>query len=316
MSDYGADSSYIQVIITSYVDTYFAPVVGVNYTINTVQAITRVILPTPQTLYSENAVVGLAPNGCDAVYIAGNGQIQTWGGGLFSNSTDNCGMHFQGSSQTQTHEDSSGINMVGSTNQVTGNPSIQTHGEGVHGNLSQYPYPPTNLPNPVCYGNAAVNGSTMTPGNYNGAFPPTGVTTLQSGVYCIYGDFDMNGNDHLTGSEVVLVMETGGITWNGNSEADLTAPQSGPFKGLLLFAPLSNNNTMNINGNAEISLTGTVLIPGADISINGNNVQFQKESSQLIGYHVNISGSSDVRIEIDTNDLFTSATSPVIELVK
>jgi len=314
---YGSDPSYIQVIITSYVDTYFAPVVGVNRTVNVVQAIARVIPPTPQVMYNGDAVVGLAPTGCDNVNIAGNGQIQTWGGGLFSNSTDNCGMTFQGSSQTQTHEGSGGINMVGGAYQKIGNPSIQDHGEGFHYNLPQYPYPPTDLPNPICTGDSSWTGNVMSPGNYTGTFPPAGVTTLQPGVYCIYGDFNMNGNDYLTGHEVVLVMETGALHWNGNAVVtDLTAPTSGPFQGLLMFAPLSNTNTMIFNGTADVSLSGTTLFPAAEIKINGAHVQFQKKSSQLIGYRVEISGGSDIQIEINHSSLYQPDTDPIIQLVQ
>ena len=314
---YAGNLEYIQVIITSQVDTYFGPVVGIDTVKNEVQAVARVIPPTPQVMYSGDAVVGLAPTGCDNVYIAGNGQIQTWGGGLFSNSTSNCGMHFQGSSQTQTHEGSGGINMVGGAYQKTGNPSIQDHGEGFHYSLPQYPYPPTKLPNPICSSDATWNGSNMTPGNYTGTFPPSGVKTLQSGVYCIYGDFQLNGNDHLTGHEVVLVMETGALHWNGNAVVtDLTAPTSGPFKGLLMFAPLSNTNTMIFNGTANVSLSGTTLFPAAEIKINGAHVQFQKKSSQLIGYRVVISGGSDIQIEINSSSLYQPDTDPIIQLVQ
>jgi len=319
-SDCYADSTcdqYIQVIITSHVDTYFGPVIGFDSVENKVQAVARVIPPTPQVMYNGDAVVGLAPTGCDNVNIAGNGQIQTWGGGLFSNSTDNCGMTFQGSSQTQTHEGSGGINMVGGAYQKIGNPSIQDHGEGFHYNLPQYPYPPTDLPNPICTGDSSWTGNVMSPGNYTGTFPPAGVTTLQSGVYCIYGDFNMNGNDHLTGHEVVLVMETGALHWNGNAVVtDLTAPTSGPFQGLLMFAPLSNTNTMIFNGTADVSLSGTTLFPAAEIKINGAHVQFQKKSSQLIGYRVEISGGSDIQIEINHSSLYQPDTDPIIQLVQ
>ncbi len=313
---------YIQVVITSHVETFFGPVVGINSVTNEVEAVARVIPPTTETMYSGDAVVGLAPDGCDAVNIAGTAQLQTWGGGIFSNSLGTvnkpaCGLQFQGNSQTQTHEGSGGINLAAGAFQITGNPSIQTHGEGTHYNLPQYPYPPANLPNPQCSGNATQSGSVMSPGNYTGTFPPAGVTDLQSGIYCIYGDFRLNGNDHLTGSEVVIVMETGGITWNGNAVVtNLTAPTSGPYKGLLFYAPLSNHNDMIFNGTADVVLVGTSLFPGANIKINGNHVQFQKRSSQLIGYRVEISGGSDIQIEIDSSKLFQPATSPTIELVQ
>lgn len=317
---YAGNSQYVQVIIRASTQTYFGPIVGINEVNNCVEAVARAVPPTSGVMYPGFAVVGLAPSGCDAVYIAGNGQLQTWGGGLFSNSIDDCGLHFQGSSQTQTHEGSGGINMVAGAYQVTGNPSIQTHGEGTHANLPQIPYPPTNLPNPVCSGTATKNNSTMSPGNYSGTFPPSGVTTLQSGIYCLSGSFKMNANSKLTGDQVLIVLEVGGtLDWNGGSEIKLSAPKSGPFKGLLIFSRLGNPNThpkMYINGNSNSTLTGTIFLPSIDLIINGNNTQLQKTDSQIIAYKVELSGSSDTQIEMNTSSQYQADISPVIQLVQ
>ncbi|RJP48437.1 MAG: hypothetical protein C4583_14280 [Anaerolineaceae bacterium] len=317
---YAGNSQYVQVIIRATTQTYFGPVIGINEVNNCVEAIARAIPPSSAFMYPGFAVVGLAPSGCDAVYVAGNGQIQTWGGGLYSNSTSTCGLHFQGSSQTQTHEGSGGLNMVASGYQITGNPSIQTHGEGTHTNLPQMPYPPTDLPNPVCTGAATKNGNTMSPGSYSGTFPPSGVNTLQSGVYCLSGSFKMNANDKLTGNQVLIVLEVGGtLDWNGSSEIKLSAPQSGPFKGLLIFSRLGDPNShpkMHINGNSNSKLTGTIFLPSVDLIINGNNTQLQKTDSQIIAYKVELSGSSDTQIEMNAASQYQSPTSPVIQLVQ
>lgn len=313
--EYAGNSNYIQVVIVSTVNTYFAPIVGVPAVTNRVEAVSKVNSGTPGKLYNGNAVVGLATTGCDAVYVAGNAKLQTWGGGLYSNSSDPCGMHFQGSSNTQTHEGSGGINMVAGAYQVTGNPAIDTHGEGTHGNQAQFPYPPPNLPNPVCSGNATKSGNTLSPGTVNGSFPPSGVTFLESGVYCVNGGFTMHGGN-LTGQNVVIVMESGDIDWNGNAEIKLDAPNEGPFKGLLIFAPMSNTNEMKINGNSNSELTGTIWMPAADIVINGNNSQLQKTDSQIIGLHVKFSGSSDTQINAKSADQFQPASAPSIELIK
>lgn len=312
---YAGNSQYIQVIINTNVSTYFAPVVGIRQLHNCVEAIARAQPGTQTTLYNGNAVVGLAPSGCDAVYLAGNEQLQTWGGGVFSNSSDTCGLHFQGSSNTQTHGPG-GYSMVASGYQTTGNPTVDDHGNGFNYNQSQYPYPPPNLPNPSCgTTNASITGSSMSAGNYTGTFPPSGVTSLQSGVYCISGDFTMHGGQ-LNGGGVVIVLENGAIDWNGNAQPTLSAPTSGPFTGLLIYAPVSNTNTMKINGNSNSTLTGTILLPGAPIVINGNNSQLQKTDSQLIGYTVNLSGSSDTQIVMNTSHQFQPLSAPMIQLIK
>ena len=82
---YAGNVQYVQVIIRNVTNTYFGGVIGINEVNNCVEAIARAVPPSSAYMYPGFAVVGLAPSGCDAVYIAGNGQLQTWGVGLFSN---------------------------------------------------------------------------------------------------------------------------------------------------------------------------------------------------------------------------------------
>ncbi len=304
----------ITVTITSNVNTSLANIIGISQITNKVLATSRSCSVYSSPFANGNAVVGLAPSGCNTVAIAGNAQLQTWGGGIYSNSKDTCGLVFQGSSQTQTHGPG-GISMVAGGYTTIGNPTVDDHGNGIFENQQQIPYPPPGLPNPTCSGNASVSGSTMSAGNYTGTFPPSGVTNLNPGIYCIFGDFVMHGGQ-LTGSGVTIVLENGAIDWNGNAQPNLSAPTSGPYQGLLIDAPVSNTNTMRINGNSNSTLTGTVLLPGAAIVVNGNNSQLQKTDSQLIGYTVDLSGSSDTQIVESTADQYQAFTSPTITLIK
>ncbi|MCL4528822.1 MAG: Tad domain-containing protein [Chloroflexi bacterium] len=311
---YAGNAEYLQVQITSHVKTYFARVLGFNEFVNVVTAIAHTTPSVIAPYYNGAAIVGLAQTGCDTVNFAGNSQLQIWGTGIFSNSNSNCGLDIQGSTSVQTYN--AGITTVASGYTTNGNPSVDTYGYGITGNASQQPYPPPNLPNPVCTGSATKSGSTMSGGTYSGTFPPSGVTTLQSGIYCVTGDFVMNGGQTLTGSNVVIVLENGAIQWNGNSQVNISAPTSGPFAGLLIYSPVSNTNTMQINGSSNSSLTGTVLLPGANIVVNGNNSQLQKVNSQLIGYTVTLSGSSDTQIQMDMTNQYQFTTAPTIQLTR
>jgi len=51
----------------------------------------------------------------------------------------------------------------------------------------------------------------MTPGNWSGTFPPNGVKTLNSGTYCINGNFRLNAHDELSGAGVTVFMQSGDI---------------------------------------------------------------------------------------------------------
>ena len=148
----------------------------------------------------------------------------------------------------------------------------------------------------------------MTPGNYSGSFPPSGVTTLQSGTYCISGDFTLNNNQKLTGTGVTIVMNSGKIKWNGGSEAKLTAPTSGDNSGLLIYYPPSNSSELDINGSSNVTLTGTVLAQNAPCFFAGSG-QIQKATLQFICFTWQGGGNSDVQI-IYNSSLFWNQVIP------
>ncbi len=171
------------------------------------------------------------------------------------------------------------------------------------------------LPNPICSEDAVRTGDRLSPGNYTGAFPPGGVEYLDPGLYCVYGDFRLNGNDTLTGSDVVIVMFSGAVTWNGNSSANLRAPSNGPFAGLLLYQPPDNTSTMTINGTSDMHLTGTILAPSAHVRLLGTGAVdgFQ---SQVVGYTVEFGGTADGTIRYNDTQNYLSWTNPVLELAR
>src|SRR5918993_4866026 len=84
---YAGNDQYVQVIIESKVDTYFARVLGFNQTKNTVQAVA--LSQTGGPFYDGNLIVALNPNPCTGsngnIVLGGNSDINLTGGGLFLN---------------------------------------------------------------------------------------------------------------------------------------------------------------------------------------------------------------------------------------
>lgn len=210
---------------------------------------------------------------------------------------------------------------------------MPSHGEveeGYH-RVTAVPYPPQyEFPQITCSDDAAQSGSSMTEGNWSGTFPPAGVTTLNSGTYCISGEFRLSGNDDsLTGDGATIVMLSGGITWPGNSTVDLEAPDSGPYADLAIYVPLSNPNTLTMNGNNCAHIEGTILAPSSNISILGNagecsepndgdddgDDEFEVEG-QVIGYTVEIGGSGGVEIEYEDENNYDATVPPTIEIAR
>ena len=178
-----------------------------------------------------------------------------------------------------------------------------------------FPAPPANL-GITCTGTATKTGSSLSPGNFTGTFPPAGVQTLQAGTYCVNGDFTLNGGAKLTGNGVTIVLNTGGIKWNGSMELTLTPPTSGPYKGLTIYAPPSNTSQMTMNGSANVILKGTMLAQNAPCDFVGSG-QIQKVTLQMICYTWQMNGSAQAEIEYNAADLYSpgSTEDPSITLL-
>ena len=308
-SFYAGNNDYVQVIITSHLGTLFGRVVGIEQLTNTVEAVARVYPSEYTEMYFGNAVVGLAPHECKAIKYQGNADTTLTGGGLFVNSDCPDAAFFNNSSSAAL--DAPSLTSVGGVAYKEGAldvPSISTGAQA-------FSYPPREivLPNIACSGDAEVNDDTMTPGNWSGMFPPSGVTYLESGVYCVNGEFKLNASDVLIGHDVVISMESGGVTWNGGATIQLDAPESGPFKGLLLYMPITNSSDIKINGNSDSKFAGTILAPASPIQINGTGGA-DGFHCQVIGYTVDIAGTSAMDIRYDDSENWDAPTPQSIEL--
>jgi Putative Flp pilus-assembly TadE/G-like len=89
---YAGDSNYVQVIITSNVDTFFARVLGIPQLHNRVQAVALAHQDGSGSLLGGAGVYALNPN-CPSngsLIITGNADITLTGSGMLSNSDDSC----------------------------------------------------------------------------------------------------------------------------------------------------------------------------------------------------------------------------------
>lgn len=302
---YAGNGEYVQVVIRSATQTYFGPVVGMPEVKNCVEAIARAKPSTVQPMAFGNAIVSLKPTGTSTQWMHGGPDVTAIGGGIFVNSSTDCGLTINGTPNVTTPN----ITMV------AGESCPHLTGSGINYNAPQIPYPPTGLPNPVCNGAAVKTGNTLSPGTWSDSFPPSGVTQLNPGVYCVNGSFTLNGNDTLTGSEVLIVMNSGNIHWNGNGALDLSAPTSGPFKGLLIYFPMSNTSEVRINGTNDQLLTGSILAPASPIVLLGT-AGTDAFHTQVVGYTVEFGGTFDGTIRYDDEENYAAAVPPQIELTR
>jgi len=125
------------------------------------------------------------------------------------------------------------------------------------------------------FNNQTYNGSTtLNPGTYCGwtNFNGSGTLTLNPGLYIIKsGGMTFNSGWTVNGTGVTfyLVDQNATLTFNGNVNANLSAPTSGTYANILMFEPsgLSNTN-LPINGTSGSSFTGLMYLPSRDVTIN------------------------------------------------
>lgn len=310
---YAGQAEYVQTIITSTVQTYFGRVIGITQVTNKVEAVARAKPPVISPMFFGNAIVGLAPNECKAVVYQGNANTTVTGGGIYVNSS--CG---GGGNQAAFFNNSSSAQLTAPCLQAVGGIQYEPGAINIPSSCiitGAPPLPAPIYPNPTCSGNASQNGNVLSPGNYSGTFPPAGVTQLESGIYCVNGNFRLNAGDQLSGAGVVIRINNGDVRWNGDATINLSAPTTGPFAGLLLFLPEGNNNEVQINGNAGSTFTGTILAPSAAISINGTG-GVTGLNSQVIGYTVDLSGTANTLINYNAGQNYQAPENPAVQLVQ
>ncbi|HEX5069279.1 MAG TPA: pilus assembly protein TadG-related protein [Vicinamibacterales bacterium] len=129
-------------------------------------------------------------------------------------------------------------------------------------------------------GCTAGTATTLTPGCYTSI--AASVDTLQPGIYYVTGDVSIGNNDTLTGNNVMLFLTgSGRINVTGNSAIlTLTAPTSGPYKGIAIFQDPANSTNFNAANSFTLDVTGAIYMPGTDVSI-ANNLFFASTTCTL-----------------------------------
>jgi hypothetical protein len=315
---YAGSTQYVQVIITSYVKTYFARVVGIPQTKNTVQAIALAKRSGP--LFQGNSIVALNPHSScpGSLIVGGGGTVTLDGGGILVNSDSaDCAFEQQGCNMNLEFINGGGITSSGDENVdfdacYTGSATTPAY------NSDQIQFP-TDLEIPDEPDECDVsspgwfNSDTMTtylhPGRYN-EFPPKsggGITVrdhifMNPGIYCVNNVVKLT-DQHLIldGDDITIYIRPGYDFSIENGEFHLTASTSGEYQGyLIIVAPdfSGSPQTCKIDGNANDSYTGTIYAPYCNLTINGtaNSTAY---NGQIIGYEVKINGTSDISFTYD-----------------
>ena len=312
------DIEYIQVRLRSHVPTPFAAVVGRPRLTNIVEAVAHSKPSEYRPMFDGAAVVSLAlTSDCDkerAFWVHAEQTLSLEGGGVFVNSNHpTCALVQQANGSIRINGDFP-IDVVGGY-QIA-KPALITPFPPARAAPVSYP-PPFFLPKISCGAREArlsVDGTTLSPGTWVEPFPPEGVTALEAGVYCLEGDFIMNGGE-LIGNNVVFYLPYGRMQIQGGVQLDLQAPDTGAYAGLLVYQPLENKNRLVLNAANDSSFVGTVLAPGAEVRIKGNDNR-SGFHSQIIGYTIDADGDSNVYIRYIDEQNYNALHFPEVRLAQ
>jgi hypothetical protein len=309
----------VDVKITDKTETAFTKVLFPQGIANTVEAASRI---RPRRMLAlGNAIASLGDDHCNGgITVTGNFDIVIYDGGIYSNYC----LKMTGTTSINLIVDYGNISYVAF---YEASPNITVNPEPIQVNES---IPIIDIPTPDCasltsYGNVSLTGGTgtMSQGRYGNISITGGTMTMNPGLYCVTGTFKVSGNSTLTvagdknsDSGVTIYMPTGYPTFSGTSTISLRAPkvnQPPAMKGMLMFAPVTNENTFSITGNVNSFFRGSIYVPGASLKVTGNG-NTEGWYTELAGENVTLNGGAALVIHASNEANYTRP--PMVELLK
>ncbi len=302
---YANNNNYVEVLIQGGVQTSLVP--GGNLTTVKVRGVAGAA-----PLNNGYAIMALdRGNTPNAVQVASTGHVTVSGAGILVNSTSTSAANLQlGGTVSVTPSTQPAPYVAGNVAGTWPNP--QTSKPQQPDPFAGYPKPSTSGL-PVCNTLASCQDvmGHQTSGIYTVSLSGAGGTTitLNSGIYILKAGVNATGNsDFVSAAGGVFIFNTvmnyptdtlggcGAVILAGTNVTTLSAMTTGTYKGLLFYQDTSCTASMTISGNGTLNATGTIYLPNAAITLNGNNATLT--GSQIVAKTVNV-GSGTVTISFD-----------------
>ena len=310
---YANNVKYVEVIIETKVEPGFAFFFHPDPFSLTGRAVSHCSISassgsTAGTPYG-NAIVTTSEHECSALLLGGNGNVTVTNGGLFVNSDctgGNPAVKLGGNGNLVAHP----INVVGGVKEGGGGKLSEAATKATP--ISDYwtvPAPPK--PSGTCT-NFKSTGSnvTLNPGLYCGMdISSSGNVTLNPGNYYIQsGGFKMSGDGSVTGNGVFIYVDGGSFAVTANGNFTLSAPTSGDYKGLVLYVNDAKKNLVDLSGNGNMLVTGTIYAPLSRVKVTGNGSSTTL-TAQIISDTMEVGGNGNITINYDATKFYTPPSS-------
>ncbi len=304
-------AGYVKVRIETYQKRYFSAIFGNDGLF--VARRTVAVGAKVDRVYSPAAVILLDPAASGSYTAAGSARlVADEGVKVKSNHAKAVNANNAGSLTAPL------IEVVGGTYTTSGgniNGSVQTPHETITDPLLSIVPPspsaqPTRTAPPMWGDGTAI---TIQPGLYDGGISLNGWSkvTMSPGVYYMKnGGFSVANGVKLSGSGVMIYIDNGGGKFNfqGGGVIDLSAPESGPYTGIVMYQDRNSSQTISIANGSATTITGTVYAPGAEMDIAGgaSNSQY---GSQIIAKTMHLSNNASIRTTGDPTKIARGSVS-------
>jgi hypothetical protein len=144
---------------------------------------------------------------------------------------------------------------------------------------------------------------TLNPGKYCGLQMTGGTLTLNPGLYYFTGPIRISGGN-VNAIGVSVFMDSGDFQMTGSGTVRWTAPEAGPWAGMMLFMGRGNTSGVKIAGQGDwVGFSGTIYAPDSDVDFSGNGAGFVTQA-QIIAWTVQTGGNGSLTINYDPDLVF------------
>jgi hypothetical protein len=250
-------------------------------------------------------VLALNSTASPAVNVSGSNQLNLIKCNLYSNSSASPSLKVAGSAAVSANQVGVVGDVSGAAN-ITATNGIRTHIQPIPDPYASV-FPPSE---PSCSNgkitvNANGKNTSLSPGCYSGNITVNaGATlTLSPGIYYLDGsNLSVAGNATITGTGVTLVFTGSGSNWGtasigSNAIIDLTAPTTGPTKGIVIYGDrnMPVGTAFNLAGGATQNFGGAIYLPKANLSFSGGNGT-STSCTKIIADTITLTGTSNLQV--------------------
>ena len=327
----GSTGYIFQVDIESNMPTYFGGIIGIRTVKSTATSKALGCAPYNDNMYLGHAIVSLDPKACQAINVSNATTLNITstrknGMYVFSDCDQSDSKHKAFYMSSDSKMTSPAIHVVGGANYTSGNfPSgsdVRTHESKIK---TKYLWP--DISDSECGVDARDDGhGTLSPGVYPGksskwhsdTFPPSGINHLKAGIYCIDNGINLDSNSNIDGADISLVVRHGSVNISSSATFNLTADNAPLYPGLLIYVPESNSsNSISVGSNSASSLSGSVLAPYCNVTINTNkNYKNGKFKTQVIANTIYFTGGGSLDMSFDDTSQFKPPVAATVQLLK